>query len=619
MSEVLPLSNAFELTQPESPRRTAARAIEDSAVFLALLLIVILPLAEIVLRKLLGIGISGSSALVQHLTLVISMLGAALAARDSRLLTLATTTFLKGRVRKAAAIISGAVGGGTTAFLSLAGFQFVATERVGGRILAYSIPLWIVQLVLPLGFALIAARLIWHASDRWSGRMLTLTISSALCLFFYASPFSPAQVAIPALVALFVAALLGAPIFVILGGAALILFWREAVPIAAVVVGHYSLVVNPSLAAIPLFTLAGYLLAEGGASRRLVDVFDQVFGAVRGGPAIVTALACAFFTTFTGGSGVTILALGGLLFPVLRQAGYSERNSLGLITGAGSLGLLFPPCLPLILYAIVARVRMEQMFLGGILPGIVLLAITAWWGMRQDTGGGRAKRFSAQDAAGAIWRAKWELLLPFVVIFVLFGGFATPVEAAAFTALYAFVVEAIIYRDLRSFQKLSRVFTEAGLLIGGVLLILGVALGFTNFLIDAEIPAHAVEWVTASVHSPLLFLLLLNVFLLIVGGLMDIFPAIVVVVPLIVPIGAAFHIDPTHLGIIFLANLELGFLMPPVGLNLLISSYRFGKPMTEVARASLPMLLVLLVGVMLITYVPPLTTFLPRTFIRSLP
>jgi tripartite ATP-independent transporter DctM subunit len=199
---------------------------------------------------------------------------------------------------------------------------------------------------------------------------------------------------------------------------------------------------------------------------------------------------------------------------------------------------------------------------------------------------------------------------------VLFGGFATPVETSAFTALYALIIEAVIYNDLRSMRKLSTVFTEAGLLIGGVLLILGVALGFTNFLVDAEVPAHAVAWVTSSIHSPHLFLLLLNLFLLVVGGLMDIFPAIIIVVPLVVPIGAAFHIDPIHLGIIFLANLELGFLMPPVGLNLLISSYRFGKPMTEVARASLPMIAVLFAGVMLITYVPPLTTWLPHVFLR---
>jgi tripartite ATP-independent transporter DctM subunit len=259
---------------------------------------------------------------------------------------------------------------------------------------------------------------------------------------------------------------------------------------------------------------------------------------------------------------------------------------------------------------------MEQMFLGGLLPGTLLLILTAWWGIRQDAGAVAREPFSRIDAARAVWEAKWELLLPAVVIFVLFGGFATPVETAAFTALYAFVVETFVYRDFRSPRQLARVFAEAGLLIGGVLLILGVALGLTNYLIDAEIPAHAVAWATGSIHSPLLFLLMLNGFLLLVGCLMEIFPAIVVVVPLIVPLGVAFGIDPVHLGIIFLANLELGYLMPPVGMNLLIASYRFGKPIGEVCRASLPMMLVLLTGVLLITYIPPLTTFLPRLFAK---
>jgi tripartite ATP-independent transporter DctM subunit len=260
---------------------------------------------------------------------------------------------------------------------------------------------------------------------------------------------------------------------------------------------------------------------------------------------------------------------------------------------------------------------MEAMFLGGILPGVVLLIITALWGIRHDQGTSRGEKFSARDAWRAVWEAKWELMLPAVVIFVLFAGFATPVETAAFTALYAFIVETFVYRDYKSVASLSRVFTEAGLLIGGVLLILGVALGFTNYLIDMEIPAHAVAWATASIHSRYTFLLLLNLFLLLVGALMDIFPAIVVVVPLVVPLGEAFQIDPIHLGIIFLANLELGFLMPPIGLNLLISSYRFDKPITEVYRAALPMLGVLLIGVLMITYVPWLTTFLPRMLVHG--
>lgn len=597
----------------QPPPRTMARAIEDSGVLAALLLIATLPIVEIVLRKFFRTGISGAPAIVQHLTLVISMLGASLAARESRLLSLATTKFLSGRVRVAAALFSGSVAASVTAWLAVASFQFVIAER-DSRTLAYAIPLWVVQLVMPIGFAVIALRLLWHASERWSGRTIATAAAVALCLTMWVSPFSPQQLALPALIALFAAAILGAPIFVILGGAALILFWEAGVPIAAVAVGHYSLVVNPSLPAIPLFTLTGYLLAEGGASKRLVDVFDRLFGGVRGGPAIVTALACAFFTTFTGGSGVTILALGGLLFPILRRAGYSERSSLGLLSGAGSLGVLFPPCLPLILYAIVAHVRMEQMFLGGIVPGVLMLVLTAWWGMRQDRRVASTEKFSPTAAAQAIWEAKWELLLPVVVIVVLFGGFATPVETAAFTAIYALIVEGVIHRELKTFAMLSHVFSEAGLLIGGVLLILGVALGFTNFLVDAEIPAQAVAWATASIHSKFVFLLLLNLFLLVVGGIMDIFPAIVVVVPLVVPLGAAFGIDPTHLGIVFLANLELGYLMPPVGINLLIASYRFEKPMTEIYRAAIPMLLVLLIGVLLITYIPPLTTFLPRAF-----
>jgi tripartite ATP-independent transporter DctM subunit len=609
MSEVITAGSPAD----SQPPRTIARAIEDSGVLAALLLIATVPIVEIVLRKFFRTGISGAPAIVQHLTLVVSMLGASLAARESRLLSLATTKFLSGRVRVAAALFSGSVAASVTAWLAVASFQFVIAER-DSRTLAYAIPLWVVQLVMPVGFAVIALRLLWHASERWSGRTIATTAAVALCLTVWVSPFSPQQLALPALIALFAAAILGAPIFVILGGAALILFWDTAVPIAAVAVGHYSLVVNPSLPAIPLFTLTGYLLAEGGASKRLVDVFDRLFGGVRGGPAIVTALACAFFTTFTGGSGVTILALGGLLFPILRRAGYSERSSLGLLSGAGSLGVLFPPCLPLILYAIVAHVRMEQMFLGGIVPGVLMLVLTAWWGMRQDRRVASTEKFSPAAAAQAVWEAKWELLLPVVVIVVLFGGFATPVETAAFTAIYALIVEGVIHRELKTFAMLSHVFSEAGLLIGGVLLILGVALGFTNFLVDAEIPAQAVAWATASIHSKYVFLLLLNLFLLAVGGLMDIFPAIVVVVPLVVPLGAAFGIDPTHLGIVFLANLELGYLMPPVGINLLIASYRFEKPMTEIYRAAIPMLLVLLVGVLLITYIPPLTTFLPRAF-----
>jgi len=589
---------------------------ENFLVSIALLAMVLIPVLETILRYTIQKGISGSTTLVQHLTLIVCMVGAAIAAREGRLLSLATTAFLKGRTLAAANIFGAGFAAAITLFLAVASYQFVLSEQEAGSILAYGIPLWVVQAVIPVGFAIIAVRLLWRAADRWAGRGIALAIAAALVLFAIYAPIEPSRIVPFAIGLLLVATVFGSPIFVILGGAALILFWGQDVPIAAVSVNHYTLTVNPALPAVPLFTLAGYLLAEGGASRRLVRVFDALVGQFRGGPAIVTALVCAFFTSFTGASGVTILALGGLLMPVLISARYSERDAVGLLTSAGSLGLLFPPCLPLILYAIIAQVPMEQMFLGGILPGMLLLVLTAWWGVRRGSREAAAKRFNAREAASALWEAKWELLLPVVVLGALFSGFATPVEAAAFSAFYTLVIETLLYRDYRSVRAVSRVFAECGLLVGSVLLILGVALGFTNYLVDAEVPARLVDWVTGEVQSALLFLLLLNLFLLIVGCLMDIFSAIVVVVPLIVPLGAAFGIDPIHLGIIFLANLQLGYLTPPVGMNLFLSSYRFGKPMSFVYRSVVPMLIVLLIGVLMITYIPPLTTLLPRLVAR---
>jgi tripartite ATP-independent transporter DctM subunit len=379
-------------------------------------------------------------------------------------------------------------------------------------------------------------------------------------------------------------------------------------------INHYGLVVNATLPTIPLFTLAGYFLAEGGASKRLFRVCDALVGHFRGGAAIGTVLACAFFTSFTGASGVTILALGGLFMPVLIASRYSERNALGLLTGGGSLGLLFPPCLPLILYAIVANVQIKEIFLGGLVPGVFLVVLTAVLGVWLGPSEKVTKVFRWSEASAAVWDAKWELLLPVVAIVALFGGFATPLEAAAMTAIYAFAVEAFVYRDLKILRDVPRVMTECALLVGGVLLILGVALGLTDYLINAEVPDRLLAWSQQSIHSRWVLLLALNVFLLVVGCLMDIYSAIIVVVPLIVPLGAAFGIDPVHLGIIFLANLELGYMTPPVGMNLFLASYRFNKPMVEVTRAVMPVLLVRLAGVLIITYLPWMTTWLPHLF-----
>ena len=584
---------------------------------------VLLPVIEIILRHVFHTGISGSSAIVQHLTLIVGMVGGAVAARDRRLLALSPLqALLRGRPKAAARAFSSSFGAAVTAFLCLASLQYVLAMKPLGKTLVYDIPVWIIQLILPIGFGVIAIRLVWHASERWLGRAVTLVLAGLLVGLAIWQPGPPERWIIPALVGLGFATLFGAPVFTALGGAALILFWGHDLPVQAVPLKHYSLTTNEMLPSIPIFTLAGYFLAESQASKRLVRVFQAFVGHFRGGPAIVTALVCAFFTSFTGASGVTILALGGVLMPVLLAAHYSERSALGLLTGAGSLGMLFPPCLPLILYALVANhsahtdISIKEMFLGGLGPGVLLVVLTAWWGVRKGPREASAlTTFSWREAWTALWQAKWEMLIPAIAIGSLFLV-PTTVEAAAITATYSLLVATVIHRDLRPLRDLPRVITQCGLLVGGVLLILGVALGFTYYLIDAQVPDNLVAWATGAVKNKWLFLLGMNLVLILVGGLIEIYAAIIVVVPLLVPIGTAFGIDPIHLGIIFLANMELGFLAPPVGLNLLLSSYRFNKTMPEVTRATMPMLLVLLVGVLLITYVPPLTTFLPGLFRR---
>jgi len=612
-------------TAPAEGWRATLRSGENWLITAALALMVLLSLSEAVLRKLFHTGISGANTIVQHLVLVVGMLGGAMAARDNRLLSMSTVrSVLEGRWKTTATVIGNAYAVTVCVFLCVAAVQYIAWTRPSGKILAYGVPVWVVQLILPVAFAAIALRLLVLSSERRGGRVATLALAVFLVLVGLFPPVAPESLVAPGIALVLLAAALGAPIFTVLGGAALILFWGQESPVASLALDHYRMVVNPSLPAIPMFTLAGYFLAEGGASKRLIRVFRALVGGVRGGPAILTALVCAFFTSFTGASGVTILALGGLLLPVLISARYRERNAIGLLTGAGSLGLLFPPALPLILYAVVATtvttqsgagVTLQQMFLGGIVPGILLVALTSAWGVLQAPRGTSVGRsFDTREIGHAVWEAKWELLLPVVALIALFGGFATPVEAAAITALYAFLVETLIYRDLGLRKSVPRVMAECGLLVGGVLLILGVAMGFTNYLVDAQVPDRAVEWVQGSIESRLVFLLALNVFLLLVGCLMDIFSAIVIVVPLIVPVALAFGVDPVHLGIIFLANMELGYLTPPVGMNLFLSAYRFDKPVLEVMRAVIPMFLVLLLGVLLITYVPALSTFLPSLF-----
>ena len=574
--------------------------------------------ATLALLLLLGVAsasttFSNTDELIRHLTLLVGMLGGMAAAREGRLLSMGTVAHaMPQRWKPAIEAYTGLVATTVSAVLTLAAWQFVAQEAESSSSLAFGVPRIALQAVMPLGFAFITLRLARHAGSGYGLRVAVLVIAVALTVAVAHLDGGIAGLRTPLLVALAVAILFGAPLFVGLAGIALIFFISVGDPIASVPLDHYDQVTNPLLATLPLFTLAGYIVTATGAARRLVRLLRAWTGHLRGGPAVVTVFACAFFTAFTGGSGITILALGGLLMPILMSSRYDDAKALGLVTGAGSLGVLFAPCLPLILYSIVAQVSIEEMFLGGALPGILMVALACGWGILMSPPKKARTKFSWRRAVVTTWRAKWELLLPVVPLVLIFGGFVLPVPAAAITAAYAALVAALINRDLPRGSRLIEVICECGLLVGGVLLILGTAMGLTNLLITEHVPDRLTVWVSHAIESRWVFLLMLNLVMIVLGCLIEIFSAIIVVAPLIVPVAMAFGVDPVHLGVIMLASLELGYLMPPIGLNLLMSATRFRRPMLEVAYATVPMMLVLAIGVALITAFPQMTLALPR-------
>lgn len=402
-------------------------------------------------------------------------------------------------------------------------------------------------------------------------------------------------------------ALLGLPLFVLIAWIALLAFGAAEIDASAIIIELYRMASQPVLTAIPLFTFAGFVMAESGLPGRIIRLSRAALSWLPGGLALMSLAACALFTAFTGASGVTIIALGGLLFPILVKEGYPERYSLGLMTTSGSLGLLFPPSLPLILYGLVAGVSVDALFRAALVPGLLIMAILGGHAMWVA---GRAKParapFSATELKAALREAAWELPIPPLVLVLIYGGFVTPAEAAAVTAVVVLAVEGLVKREL-SLRGLAKVAGESLAMVGAVLAILGVALGLTSYLVDAEVPQRLLGWMEGWLDSRLAFLLLLNLFLLVVGCLMDIFSAIIVVVPLIVPVAQSFGVDPLHLGVIFLTNLEIGYLTPPVGLNLFLGSYRFQRPVLELYRASLVFLVLLLAALALITWVPELS------------
>ena len=569
-------------------------------------LMALLPVAELAARYTGLNGVPGSTVFVQHLTLWVAFLGAALAASSDRLLAISANTFLPEKWAAPVRVLGSGLTAAIAVGLGWASYLFVLSQRDGGEILALGIAKWVVQLVMPYGFLMIAVRAVWGAGPRLPQRAIAaLFLLLPLALYFAPQPQGPTLlwIGIPIILA---GAVFGLPIFATLGGIALLLFWNAGLPVASVPVETYRLVASPVLPSLPLFTLAGYLLVEGGAAARLLRVYTSLFGWLPGGLAISTAVGCAIFTW--AGSGVTILSMGGLLLPMLVKARYPEKFSIGLINGSGSLGLLFPPSLPVILYGIYARTPISTLFVAGFVPGLMMVIMVSALGVFQAIRHGAERaRFSFSEARKAIWDAKWEIAVPFIVLIGLFGGFGTLVEAGAITVIYVFVVECLVSPDFSIRRDFPRVTLECVTVVGGVLMIIGVAVGLTSYLVTADVPTMLIDWVGAHIQSKYVFLLLLNLALLVSGTFMDVFSAIIVLVPLITPIATRFNIDPVQLGIIFLANLELGYLTPPIGMNLCLSAYRFKQPMATVYRATLPVYLILLLGVLLITYVPELT------------
>ena len=575
-------------------------------------LLIILPVLEVIARFFGTTAITSSRMVVQHLTLWVGFFGAVLASSRGKLLSLSSSNLFEPESRF---IIKHFIAKSTSLIILISLFwgslQLVTVEYQYPVNISPLISRWFAQSIMPISLMFMSVILFFKSYSSLKNRF-ALLFSILLFLSIISIPqIRESSVTLwLSFFSIIFSLFYGLPIFLGLGGIAALLFWFDWTPLSAISAETYRIVVSPTLPTIPLFTIAGFLLAESKSSIRLLSLFQALFGWIPGGTPIVLVIICGFFTAITGGSGVTILALGGLLMPMLIKDGFSKDFSLGLITVSGSIGLLFPPSLPLIIYGVTAGVSIKSIFLGGIIPGLLILAIVASWAIfsskRQSVA---VYGFKINNIKSALIESKWEIAIPFIIMFGIFGGYMTLVETAAISALYVLFITVVIYRDI-SFSKVGSILIDCCALIGGVLIILGVAMGLTSYIIDAEVPMMLLEWVKANISSKYIFLILLNVFLLIVGCMMDIFSATIIVVPLIKPIAAFFGIDPIHLAIIFIANLELGYLTPPVGMNLFLSAYRFDESMKSVYTSTMPFYFVMLFCVIFITYFPILSTWL---------
>ena len=602
-----------EIAPARAPGAPAAArllgGVETWSAIVVLLVMTALPTVESVVRLTLRSSVPGAVLYVQQLTLWAGFLGAILAAAGGKHLALATGDLIPdGALRRASRVAVGGISSGVCALLAYAALVLVQKESAQIRVLPGGIPEWWSEVVMPAALAAMALHFCWRAADRWPGRAVALGVAAGLCALGLFKASAPALL-VPGAVVLLAVLILGAPVFIAMAGMAMLLFFADGTSIAAVPTETRRLVASSTLPAIPLLTAAGFVLAEGGASRRLLRLARSLVGWMPGGMALMVVGVCAGFTAFTGGSGVTILALGGLVLPMLASGGYPDNFSVGLVTTAGSLGLLFPPSLPVILYAVVAGASVADLYIAGFVPGVILMLVVAAYaivmGVRQKV---PRQAFKVGEAAASLWEAKWELCIPTIVVLAILTGFATMVEAAALSMVLAIVSQSFIFGDLHWRRQLPGVLARGATLVGAVVILLGVAMGLTSYLVDAEIPAAMLAWTKAHIQSQVAFLLALNGALLVLGSVLEIYSAIIILAPLLAPMAAAYGINPLHLGVVFLANLELGFLLPPMGLNLILSSTRFGQPLTRLYHVIVPFLLILLAGLLLVTYVPAMTT-----------
>ena len=585
---------------------STVRLIGEGLPVAGFLLLTALPLVDFLGRPLAGFHIPGSATYTQQLTFFLTFIGGFAATLTGKHLTLSAANLLHGvRARQEAEFFSLCAAASVTAILAYASFCVVVAERVQGQKLTFGLPVWVSESVMPLGLGLISLTYILKSSNWLPARLCAAAIAGAVFCLGIIQPTDSIAWVLGAI--LMAATFLGSPVFAAMSGLALIFFWRQGTPVSAVTAEIYRLVGSPTLPAIPLLTATGFVLAETNAARRLVNFFRALLGFIPGGVAVLVGAVCALFTALTGGSGVTIIALGGLVYPILLNDGYPEKFSLGLVTAAGSLGLLFPPCLAVVLYSVVSNTPADQLFIAGMVPGTLLLALVAIYCVNVSLKAGIERQpFKWRELLAAGRIAKWDLSIPVAMIILFGSGLASLLETSAFACAYTIVISCFIHRDL-SMKQLPVTLVKAAALVGAVLILLSCAMGLTSYLVDAQIPDRLLEIVRERIHSPLLFLLTLNVVLLVLGSILEIFSAIIVLTPLVIPLGVAFGVHPVHLGVIFLANLQLGFLFPPVGLNLLLSSSCFGKPMGALYRSVIPFLLILGLGVLLITYVPALS------------